>query len=167
MWRKRRYGSPSPNTSLWPLQRSDSCSDRASTRSNRCLSISIFERMYVNRLFTEYRLLYFKDQNDDQLKLLDLQRNASGIQYAIRACTCVIYDDDSCAGIPGRKGDYFLKKIDTDPGRMAEFPLSDHAEPYGRRSRSHLQNCSWVTFQSVESKSANKTAFHYLCVLTI
>lgn len=36
------------------------------------LSISIFESMHVNRLFTEYQLQYFRDQNDDQSKLIDL-----------------------------------------------------------------------------------------------
>jgi hypothetical protein len=36
------------------------------------LSISILERVPVNQLFTEYQLQYFKDQNDNQLKLFDL-----------------------------------------------------------------------------------------------
>jgi IS4 transposase len=36
------------------------------------LSISIFEKVPVNQLFTEYQLQYFKDQNDNQLKMFDL-----------------------------------------------------------------------------------------------
>lgn len=36
------------------------------------LSISILERVPVNQLFTEYQLQYFKDQNDNQLKIFDL-----------------------------------------------------------------------------------------------
>lgn len=36
------------------------------------LSISIFDKIPVNQLFTEYQQHYFKDQNDNQLKLFDL-----------------------------------------------------------------------------------------------
>ena len=36
------------------------------------LSISIFEKVPVNQLFTEYQLQYFKDQSDNQLKMFDL-----------------------------------------------------------------------------------------------
>ena len=36
------------------------------------LSISIFERMPVNQLFQQTQLQYFKEQNDNQLKMFDL-----------------------------------------------------------------------------------------------
>jgi hypothetical protein len=36
------------------------------------LSISIFEKIPVNQLFTDSQLQYFKEQNDNQLKLFDL-----------------------------------------------------------------------------------------------
>jgi hypothetical protein len=36
------------------------------------LSISIFEKIPVNQLFTDAQFQYFKEQNDNQLKLFDL-----------------------------------------------------------------------------------------------
>ena len=36
------------------------------------LSISIFERMPINQLFQQTQLQYFKEQNDNQLKMFDL-----------------------------------------------------------------------------------------------
>ncbi len=36
------------------------------------LSISIFEKMSINQLFQETQLQYFKEQNDNQLKMFDL-----------------------------------------------------------------------------------------------
>ena len=36
------------------------------------LSISIFEKMPVNQLFQQTQLQYFKEQNDNQLKMFDL-----------------------------------------------------------------------------------------------
>jgi transposase len=36
------------------------------------LSISIFDKVPVNQLFTEHQQQYFKDQNDNQLKIFDL-----------------------------------------------------------------------------------------------
>ncbi|HKC36834.1 MAG TPA: IS4 family transposase [Chitinophagaceae bacterium] len=36
------------------------------------LSISIFERMSINQLFQQTQLQYFKEQNDNQLKMFDL-----------------------------------------------------------------------------------------------
>jgi Transposase DDE domain len=36
------------------------------------LSISIFEKMPINQLFQQTQLQYFKEQNDNQLKMFDL-----------------------------------------------------------------------------------------------
>lgn len=35
------------------------------------LSVSIFEKMPINQLFSETRLQYFKEQNNNQLKMWD------------------------------------------------------------------------------------------------